>query len=162
MAGFVGGTVTVPNELFGVVVGAVRAIVVVEAGGLELLASVTGQTVVVTMVSVVTVVPWAGQLVTVEAHDVMVRVLVRVMVLVVIWVVDAVEDAVGDAVEVLSGVHSLSLSLELAEVDDLEVALELVTAVDEDAEDAEEEVEVAGEDEDGEVLVADPEVCVAV
>lgn len=51
--------------------------------------SVTGQTVVVTMISVVTMGVWlAGQLVTVGAHEVMVRVVVLVMVLVVHLVVD--------------------------------------------------------------------------
>jgi len=52
--------------------------------------SVTGQTVVVTMISVVTMGVWlAGQSVTVAAHEVMVRVVVVVMVLVVHLVVDS-------------------------------------------------------------------------
>jgi len=66
--------------------------------------SVTGQTVVVTMISVVTMGVWlAGQLVTAGAHEVMVRVVVLVMVLVVHLVVDS---------EVLE--HSSSLEVEVS------------------------------------------------
>jgi len=68
--------------------------------------SVTGQTVVVTMISVVTMGVWlAGQLVTVEWQEVMVRVVVVVMVLVVHLVVDS---------EVLVEHSSSSLDVEVA------------------------------------------------
>jgi len=70
--------------------------------------SVTGQTVVVTMTSVVTTVEWAGQLVTVAAHEVMVWTEVVVMVEVVHLVLELLL-VVGFAV-------SVSVSLSQAEV----------------------------------------------
>lgn len=79
--------------------------------------SVTGHTVVVTMISVVTTVLWAGQLVTTLAHDVMVRVVVVVMVLVVHLVVEAEVEVVVSGSSVS---HSSSL---VVEVDLVEVVL---------------------------------------
>jgi hypothetical protein len=82
--------------------------------------SVTGHTVVVTMISVVTTVLWAGQLVTTLAHDVMVLVVVVVMVLVVHLVVEA-EVEVEVSGSSVSHSSSLVVEVDLVEVDLVEV-----------------------------------------
>jgi Ca2+/Na+ antiporter len=73
--------------------------------------SVTGQTVVVTMISVVTMVLWLGQLVTVVGHWVMVLVVLVVIVLVVYLVVEE------EVVEVSGSSLSVSVSHSSSEVE---------------------------------------------